>query len=149
MVVVTCVNKIEAMYERTRANQKSRAKVNFYVYACHFIHWLYFIYSLKIYVCPHVKIPRQWKSTLNRKKLFRNCALALQTLLFKQPLLTKMHLHIDVSYFFYFALRGRRGNTRRLLGLRVFLRINKNPLCRNNWIMSFLTRRILYVLSLF
>ena len=138
------------MYERTRANQKEdRGSTFMFTPVSHFIHWPYFIYALKIYVCTRVKITRQWKSTLNRKKAVPQLS-TLSTTNFtgwksscRYPLPTKMHLHTDVSYFFYFAIRGRGGNGRRLLGVRVFLRINKNRLCRNNWIMSFLTSRIL------
>ena len=43
---------------------KSWTSLNFYVYARPVIHHLYFIYARKIYVRSHVKITRQWKSTL-------------------------------------------------------------------------------------
>ena len=44
--------------------RKSWTLLNSYVYAWPFIHCLYFIYALKIYVRSHEKITRQWKSTL-------------------------------------------------------------------------------------
>ena len=49
-VIFTCVNEIEAMYERLCVNAKIKPSLNFYVYAQTFIHSLYFIYVRKINV---------------------------------------------------------------------------------------------------
>ena len=43
---------------------KSWTLLNSYVYVWPFMHCLYFIYGLKIYVRSHRKITHQWKSTL-------------------------------------------------------------------------------------
>ena len=51
-VIFTCVNKIEAIYERSLII----SRFNFYVYARPTIHCLYFINAHKIYVRTHVKI---------------------------------------------------------------------------------------------
>ena len=40
-----------------------RVRLNFHVYACPFIHCLYFIYARKFYLRSQGKITRQWKST--------------------------------------------------------------------------------------
>ena len=63
-VIFTCVNEIEAMYERLWVNAKIEPSFNFYVYAQTFIHSLYFINVRKINARTHVKITRLWKPTL-------------------------------------------------------------------------------------
>ena len=57
------------MYDWAARSRKSWARFNFYVYAWPFyIDSDYFIYAPMIYVCTHVKIKRQWKSTLKCKQ---------------------------------------------------------------------------------
>ena len=64
-VIFTCVNEIEAMYERLCVNAKIEPSPNLYVYAQRFIHSLYFITNVrKINARTHVKITRLWKPTL-------------------------------------------------------------------------------------
>ena len=50
--------------EKRARKRKSWARFNFHVCARLSIHCLYFIYARFIYVRTHVKITRQWKSTL-------------------------------------------------------------------------------------
>ena len=64
--VGTRVNKTEAMYGRSRVNLKVERGSTF-TFACDL---RYIAYTLRfIYASTHVKITRQWKSTLTEKKI--------------------------------------------------------------------------------
>ena len=61
-VIFTRVNKIEAMYGKSRVNVKVEP-CSISLLRGPFIHCLYFTYACKFYVRSHGKITLQWKST--------------------------------------------------------------------------------------
>ena len=64
----------------SRIHVKVETRGNFYVYVRLFIQCFCYIYTLKIYVCTHGKITRQWKSSLTLSGLNSNLLVNLDTI---------------------------------------------------------------------
>ena len=81
------VNKIGPRYKVLRL-KLHWARFCFYAYKRPFIHCLYFICERKFYARRHVKITRQWKSTLNERDYISPL---WQTAKDKQPIWPHVH----------------------------------------------------------